>query len=146
MTGDSGWLRGARKWWGMENRKQACTWRGAQWIYGAAYSQTQYMDNSIIWLPWLQTLLLTTVCLCMTLRSDAREQNASLVRQERQKATSLKKKYDVISCFLHNGASCGGSANWQDTEKGNITDRNPGRVHDGPLAHVDKGTSVHHAQ
>lgn len=27
----------------------------------------------------------------MTLRSDAREQNASLVRQERQKATSLKK-------------------------------------------------------
>lgn len=65
---------------------------------------------------------------------------------ERQKATSLKKKYDVISCFLHNGASCGGSANWQDTEKGNITDRNPGRVHDGPLAHVDKGTSVHHAQ
>ena len=64
------------------------------------------------------------------------------------KAISLKKKKknDVISCFLHNGASCRGSAKWQDTEKGNITDRYPGSVHDGSLAHADKGTSVHRIQ
>lgn len=43
----------------------------ADTIYGQLYYLT----------PLAETLLLTTECRCMTLRSDAREQNVSLVRQ-----------------------------------------------------------------
>lgn len=149
MTGYSGWLRCVRQWWVMEKRQEACVWQGVQYIYRPAQSQTrtQYMDNSIIWLHCLtfthnnvfmdSTKIRCQLCTCaQTL--GIKDKLSDETGQERQYHSSM--------------ISFPAAPQWcqlwrkQDTEKGSITDRYPGSVYDGHVAHRDRSTSVHHVQ
>lgn len=110
-TGDSGWLRGVKKWWGMEgegkNRGGTLS-QGVQYVYTHTHTWTTLLTDSTGW--------------------DLLTDNNTLMRQNRK---SVIVKVWCHFLLLHNDASFGGSGKWHGTEKGSNTDRYPGSAFDG---------------